>query len=65
MPKHVSMGAFVLDCLVAAGQFRDCFIFLPEGSRLSGYADHSRAVVAEEDSVADPHLVSLSLLPAM
>lgn len=48
------MGAFVLDCLVAAGQFRDCFIFLPEGSRLSGYTDHFRAVVAEEDSVADP-----------
>lgn len=56
----------MLDRLAAAGQFGDCFIFLPEGSRLSGYTDHSRAVVAEEDSVADPppHLVSLSLLPA-
>lgn len=54
MLKHVSMGAFMLDRLVAAGQFRDCFIFLPEGSRLSGYTDHSRAVMAEEDSVADP-----------
>lgn len=44
----------MLDRLVAAGQFRDCFIFLPEGSQLSGYTDHSRAVVAEEDSIADP-----------
>lgn len=44
----------MLDHLVAAGQFRDCFIFLPEGSRLSGYTDHSRAVMVEEDSVADP-----------
>lgn len=44
----------MLDRLVAAGQFRDCFIFLPEGSQLSGYTDHSQAVVAEEDSVADP-----------
>lgn len=54
MPEHVSMRACVLDCLVASRQFRDCFTFLPKGSRLSDSTGCCWAVVAEEDSVANP-----------
>lgn len=55
MPECVSMGAFILDCLVASGQFRDRFIFLPKCSRLrDDTVITGWAVMAEEDSVANP-----------
>lgn len=48
------MGAFIRDRPVAAGKFRDCFVFLPKGSRFSDDTDHCWAVVTEEDSGANP-----------
>lgn len=54
----------MLDCLVASGQFRDCFIFLPKCSRLrDDTVITGWAVMAEENSVANPikTLTSLSL----
>ena len=44
----------MLDSLVASRQFRDCFIFLPQGCRLSDYTGYCWVTLAEEDSVANP-----------
>jgi hypothetical protein len=51
----------MLDCFVAAGQYRGHLVVNPEGCRLSDNTDHCWAVVAEVGSVAMVSQTPISL----